>query len=302
MLKYVLFIFLFVGKTCIIEAQESFYIWNEMPNSKGLNVKDSVANGRLYQVAKPSISVFKPAKAVSQNAAVLIIPSGGFSLLTYETGGVHLAKWFNTFGVTAFVLKHRLPKSPDIIDQHKAPLQDAQRAMKYIRANASKWDIDIDKIGVMGCSAGGYVAASLSTSIYDWALIGDENDSVSFKPNFTILISPVITMGTYTHKGSRRNLFGNDISQKFINQFSCENNVTSSTPPAFIIHATDDKEVVVMNSILYYSALVDKNVKNSSLIVFPTGGHSISLRNKSELTDSWPYLAEKWLLETGLLK
>lgn len=286
----------------IVHAQEFHPIWNEiMPNSKGLALKDSIDNERLVQVATPGITVFAPAKAVNKKVAVLIIPSGGYKILTYQTGGVQLAKWFNTLGITAVVLSHRLPHSSDLVEAHKAPLQDAQRAMKYIRDHADLWNIDMNKVGAMGCSAGGHLTACLATINEDWSKVGDDKDSISFRPNFTILVSPVITMGEYTHGGSRNNLLGKEASQTLIDTFSCEKNVSKNTPPAFIVHATDDKTVPSMNSVLFYSALKQNNIKGASLHIYPSGDHSISLRNNPEMTNTWSVLAELWMKEMKII-
>lgn len=286
-----------------LSAQTFLPIWNnKMPNSKGIMVKDSIANERIYQVGTPGVYVFEPSIAENKHAAVVIIPGGGYARLAYQISGFQLAKWFNTFGVTAFVLNHRLPLSPDVIDSYKAPLQDAQRALRFIRANAEKWNIDVTKIGVMGSSAGGHLSATVSTINEDWSAIGDQMDTLSYKPNFTILVSPVISMHEYVHQGSRDNLLGKEASTKLKNLFSCDMQVDAQTPPAFLAHATDDRSVSSMNSILYYSALKKNNISKSTLHIFPEGGHSIALRNNPGTTNSWTMLAEKWLLEIGMIQ
>ena len=208
----------------------------------------------------------------------------------------------STMGITAFVLNHRLPQSPDIVVSHQAPLMDAQRAMRHIRANAKRYGIDIDKVGVMGCSAGGHLSATLSTFDEDWGIGGDSLDAFSARPNFTILISPVVSMIEYTHKGSRDNLLGKEASQDLLRQFSCDKRVNKETPPAFLVHATNDRSVSPLNSILYYTALKQANVDKSTLHIFPEGGHNIALRNNPGTTQSWPQLAEAWLSEIGILK
>jgi len=286
----------------LLFSQEFIPIWEDrMPNSKGLLLKDSIANERIYQVGTPGMYVFCPSKAENKGTAVLIIPGGGYARLAYQISGFQIAKWFNTLGMTAFVLNHRLPQSPDVVESYKAPLQDAQRAVKYIRSNAAEWDINIDRIGVLGSSAGGHLAACLSTFTEDWSAIGDKIGSVPYTPDFTILISPVISMNEYIHTGSRDNLLGKNASQEIKNMFSCETRVTEKTPPAFIVHATNDKSVSPMNSVLYYSALKNKNIPNSSLHIFPQGGHSIALRNNPGSANSWTTLLEKWLLEMDFI-
>ena len=287
-----------------LTAQEFVPIWEGgvMPNSKGLVLQDSIANERVYQVATPGMYVFQPSEAENKGAAVLIIPGGGYVRLAYQISGWQLAKWFNMFGVTAFVLNHRFPQSTDVKVSYKAPLEDAQRAMRYIRNHAKEYGIHTDKIGVMGSSAGGHLSVCLSTINEDWGRGGDDLDGYSFKPNFTLLISPVVSMREYAHKGSRENLLGKEPTEDLLHLFSCDEQVENDTPPAFIVHANDDKSVSSMNSILYYSALKKKSVPNSTLHIYPAGGHSISLRDNPGTTMSWPDLAEGWLREIGMLE
>lgn len=304
MMRKCLVICILSGFSLILNSQEFIPIWTagKMPNSKGILVQDSIANERVYQVGTPGVYVFEPSVAENKHAGVLIIPGGGYARLAYQISGFQLAKWFNTIGITAFVLNHRLPHSPDLSEPYKAPVQDAQRALKFIRSNAVKWSLDKNKIGAMGSSAGGHLAACVSTFSEDWSVTGENLDTLRFHPDFTILISPVISMNKFTHQGSSDNLLGKDASQEQKDLFSCEMRVAADTPPAFIIHATDDKSVSSMNSILYYSALKEKGVKNSTLHIFPQGGHSIALRNNPGSTNSWTVLLEQWLSEIGIVE
>lgn len=286
-------------------AQEFNPIWakGKMPNSKGLQLTDSIANERVYQVATPGVYVFHPSIAENKKAAVLIIPGGGYARLAYQISGFQLAKWFNTMGITAFVLNHRLPQSPDVIESYKAPVQDGQRALKFIRAHAPEWGIDKDKVGVMGSSAGGHLSVCLSTFDTDWSNVGDSIDKQPYTPDFTVLISPVVTMDErFVHKGSRENLLGKNPTKELLHDFSCENRVSAHTPPAFLIHASNDPAVSPMNSVLYYTALFNSGVKKSTLHVFPEGGHSIALRNNPGTTNTWISLVEQWLGEIEIIK
>ena len=286
-----------------VYCQDFYPIWqSNMPNSKSMIINDSIANERIYSVGIPGVDVFTTSDSENKKVAVLIIPGGGYARLAYKVSGWQLAKWFNTMGMTAFVLRHRLPQSADVNISYEAPLADAQRAMRYIRANADKYGIDINKIGVMGCSAGGHLSASLSTIKEDWGLGNDSLDNHSPIPNFTILISPVISMKQYIHKGSCNNLLGENPSDDLLTLFSCDEQVNSQTPPALMIHATNDRSVSVMNSILYYTALKKNNIKNSSLHIFPEGGHNIALRNNPGSTQTWPTLTEMWLREINILE
>lgn len=279
-------------------AQEFIPLWEKgkMPNSKGMNLPDDIRNERIYQVGTPGFYAYFPSIQENKGAAVVICPGGGYERLAYIIAGHQIAKWFNTLGISAFVLNSRLPNSPDLTQREIAPLQDAQRAMRIIRQNAEKWQIKPDKIGIFGTSAGGHLAANLGTETQDLAKIGDDLDKFPFNPNFTILISPVITMGEFTHAGSKKNLLGENPTKELIEKYSLEKQVKETTPPAFLVHATNDKGVSVKNSVLFYNALLDKNI-SASLHIFPFGGHSISLRNNPGSTDEWTKLCEMWLIE-----
>ena len=283
-------------------AQEVVYLWTKdaLPNSRGLRLKDSVNNERLFQVDRPRIHAFFTSVQENKRAAVLIVPGGGYHHLSYNISGYQLAKWFNTIGIHAFVLDHRLPLSPDLKDREKGPLQDAQRAMRIIRANAVRWEIDLNKIGVLGSSAGGHLAATLGTFQTDFAVIKDGLDQFSFRPDFMILISPVIDLGKYAHVGSRDNLLGPQPSEALIKQYSLQFQVTKSTPPAFLAHAFNDKAVSPLNSMLFYHALLENQIP-SSLHIFNQGGHAIALRNNPGSTNLWTSLCEKWLTEIGII-
>ena len=285
-----------------VKAQDLIQLWpsGSMPNSKGLAQTDSVANERIYRVASPRMRAYMTSRAESKGAAVLICPGGGYERLAYVTSGIQLAKWFNTFGVSAFVLDYRLPNSPDLVTKETGPLQDAQRALRCIRSHASQWNINPSMIGIMGISAGGHLATTAGTHAEDVSAIGDSLDEISFKPDFMILVSPVITMGSVTHAGSRRNLLGEHPSEELIEKYSNELHVTPSTPPCFIVHAFNDRAVPLKNSLLFYDALVAANV-SSSLHVFPQGAHSIALRNNPGSTEQWTVLCEQWMKEAGFM-
>jgi acetyl esterase/lipase len=284
-----------------VQAQEFIPLWpqDRMKNTKGMKLKDSVVNDRLLQVATPGIYAFLPSKDDNNGAAVLIFPGGGYHHLTYDLGGFQLAKWFNTMGLSAFVVTYRLPTSPDLQHRELVPLQDAQRAMRIIRSNAAKWKINPGKIGVQGSSAGGHLAAMMGNLVEDVSAIKDSLDTTSFRPDFMVLVSPVISMGANAHKGSKANLLGTQPSQDLINRYSMELQVTSSTPPCFIVDAFDDKTVSPVNSLLFYQALLDKNI-STSFHVFPQGGHAIGLHNNPGSTEQWKSLCEAWLKEMNI--
>lgn len=273
-----------------------------MPNSRGLNLPDSIANERIYRVGTPGLYLFETSRAENKGAAVIIVPGGGYARLAYQISGFQLAKWFNTMGITAFVLQHRLPQSPDVKTCYKAPLQDIQRAVRYIRAHADRWGIEPQKIGVMGSSAGAHLSACAATLSDDWSQAGDTLDKISFRPDFAILVSPVVSMDEIAHKGSRQNLLGKYDTPELREKFSCDKQVSTTTPPMFIVHAMNDPAVSCLNSLRLFDALKRNDIEGSSLHIFPAGKHSIALRNNPGSTDEWTNLAEQWLIETGFIR
>jgi len=302
-MKLIVFIFCLFLSLANAISQDYILLWpdDKMPNSKGIKMTDSISDERIRRVGQPGMWVFTPSVQENKGVAVIICPGGGYKHYAYMISGVQIAKWFNTMGMTAFVLNARLPHSQDLIERHSAPLQDAQRAMRIIRSDAVKWGINPNKIGIMGTSAGGHLASTLGTHTEDVSRISDRLDTVSFHPDFMILVSPVITMGTYTHSGSRDNLLGDKPSAELIAKYSNELQVTDKTPPTFLVHADNDRSVDTRNSLMFYSALRDKKIP-ASLHIFPFGGHNIALRNNPGSTQSWIALCEQWLIEMNIIK
>jgi len=284
------------------KAQETIFLYSEgkMPDSKGIPLSDSLRNDRYYRIGRPRIVAYLPSPEENKGTSVLIIPGGGYSHLTHNSGGIQFAKWFNTLGINAFILYHRLPDSPDLKDRTIAPLQDAQRAIRIIRAHATIWNLNPDAVGVMGTSAGGHVSSTLGTHAEDVSDISDSLSKYGFIPNFMILVSPVISMTEITHKGSKDMLLGLNPSEKLIKEFSNEYRVTEKTPPTFLVHANDDNAVSPLNSIVFYQALLKSKV-SASLHIFPFGGHKIAMRNNPGSTNQWTFICEQWLTEMGFL-
>jgi acetyl esterase/lipase len=285
-----------------MQSQEFIPLWpaGKMPNTKGIKLEHIEERERITQVAQPGMYAFFTSKEENNGSAVLICPPGGYAKLTYTIAGFQFAKWLNTMGINAFVLIHRLPTSPDLVEREKGPIQDAQRAMKIIRSYATSWNINTSKVGVMGASAGGHLATTLGTHSEDYSVIKDGLDSFSFQPNFMILISPVITMGKYAHKGSLDNFLGNKPTEELIEYFSNEKHISVTTPPTFIVLAQNDPVVNPINSILFYQAMLEHNI-SGSLHVFPEGGHSIALKNNPKSINLWTTLCEEWLTDLSLL-
>ncbi|TMI65059.1 MAG: alpha/beta hydrolase [Bacteroidetes bacterium] len=298
-------IFIFLVAVCsfvILQAQEFIPLWpqGKKPNFNGKNVTDSIYNERIWRVATPGMYTFVVPQSENKGTAVLICPGGGYERVSYIYNGFNLAKWYNSIGINAFVLIYRLPHQTDLQKKQLAPLQDAQRAMKLIRANAVKWNIKPDKVGVMGVSAGGHVAGMLGTHAEDVSLIQDALDTFNYRPDFMVLLSPVTTMGKYAHPGSKKYFIGADSTKEMIEKYSNELQVSSFTPATFIVHALNDSTVKVQNSLQLYQAMIDKKI-NASIHIFPQGGHGIRLDDNPGSTDLWMNLLEAWLKEMGFV-
>jgi len=262
--------------------------------------KATVANGintRFEKVTSPALFPYLPPRESATGTAVLICPGGGYSALAFNHEGHAVAQWLNDNGIAGIILKYRLPSDLIMKDKSVGPLQDAQEAIRIIRRNAAKWNIDPDKIGVLGFSAGGHLASTLSTHYAE--KVYEPKDTVSAMPDFSILIYPVITMdSSFTHAGSRRNLIGAKPSAEAIKRFSNELQVNEKTPPAFMVHSADDKAVPIKNSIAYYEQLVRYGIP-SELHIFQKGGHGYGLAGGKDTQSSWPELCIKWLKASG---
>jgi acetyl esterase/lipase len=286
-----------------MQAQAFIPLWpdGKKPNSNGKIITDSIFNERTWRVATPGMYAFMVPRSDNNGTAVLICPGGGYERVSHVYNGFTFAKWFNSLGINVFVLVYRLPNQTDLQQRQLAPLQDAQRAIKIIRANVAQWNIKPDKIGVMGISAGGHVASMLGTHAIDESAIKDSLDGIAYRPDFMVLLSPVITMGKFAHPGSKRLFLGTDTTAAMVEKYSVEMQVSSFTPPAFIVHALNDSTVNMRNSLLFYNALIEKKI-NASLHVFPQGGHGIRLYENPGSTDLWLNLLELWMKETGVVK
>ena len=247
-------------------------------------------------ISKPEISVYLPSKRNANGQAVLIIPGGGYEVVVHEWEGSDVAKWLNSYGITAIVLKYRLPHAKSNIERSKSPLLDAGRAMRIIRANADEWGIDKNNIGVMGFSAGGHIASTLGTHFNDSVLeVTDDIDLLSARPDFMVLIYPVISMSAdFTHEGSRFFFLGENPDKELMDYYSNEKHVTEDTPSTFMVLSSDDDAVPVENSIEFYKALLEKNV-DAEMHIFKNGEHGFSLANGQGNLESWKTLCLNWL-------
>lgn len=274
---------------------EIISLYNTVPNNKPVIDKETAITKdnvtRISKISNPTITVFRPQKP--NGKAVVICPGGGYAILAFDKEGTRVAEELNRWGITAFVLKNRLPDDSINIDKSLAPLQDAQQAIRFVRNHSKDFGINKNQIGIMGFSAGGHLAATATTH-FNFKADETSTDTTSIRPDFAILIYPVISFdSTITHKGSRNNLIGVNATTDKVNFFSNELQVTPGTPPSFLVHAGDDGAVPVQNSLRYYEACV-KNKVPVELHLYPKGGHGFGMYNKTT-DDSWMERLKNWL-------
>ncbi|GIW81746.1 MAG: hypothetical protein KatS3mg105_3553 [Gemmatales bacterium] len=256
------------------------------------NGKAPLGNGQFEKADVP-LTVYKPQKP--NGTAIVICPGGGYAMRAVEPEGHGIARWLNRHGITGAVLEYRLPRGRSFV-----PLLDAQRAIRIVRANAKKWNLDPQRIGIMGFSAGGHLASTAGTHFDSGKPDADDPiERFSCRPDFMILIYPVITMGDKTHKGSRRNLLGQMPDEKMIELFSNEKQVTSKTPPAFLAHAKDDRAVVPDNSKAFYEALRNRKIP-CEYLELPSGGHGLN-GYKGPMWEAWQKTSLRWLRGLDLI-
>ncbi|MGB3152944.1 MAG: alpha/beta hydrolase, partial [Maribacter sp.] len=249
----------------------------------------------IYKVQEPTIEVYLTSKRNTIGKAVIIFPGGGYGGLAYDWEGTDIAKFLNGKGITGIVLKYRLPSDKSQINKHFVPLIDAQRAIRLVRSKANDFNIDPNKIGVLGFSAGGHLASTLGTHFKEkvYELL-DEIDKESARPDFMALGYPVISFGASAHSGSKTNLLGENPNIELVEYFSNEKQVTIDTPPTFLFHAADDKGVMVKNSILFFEALREMDVP-ATMHIYPSGGHGFSLARNDKLLRGWTERMFEWM-------
>jgi len=267
--------FLFLSLT--ISAQEIVEEYSgPVPNSKNSGKKETFNSGMFRGVTKPTLEIYLPEKEKTTGTAVIIIPGGSYAVVVYQGEGISTAKQFAKNGIVAFVLKYRLPDDSIMQNKTIGPLQDAQQAIKYVRENAAKWGVDINKVGIVGFSAGGHLASTAATH-FQKAMIENKSNT-NLRPDFQVVVYPVISMqDSLTHRDSRNNLLGKTPSRELTDQYSNELQVTANTPPTYITHAADDNVVDVDNSIRYFEALRHNKVP-VEMHIYPSGGHGFIFR------------------------
>lgn len=259
------------------------------------------APGALGDAAKdkPKLIIYHAAKAKTPRASIVICPGGGYGGLAMGHEGHQIAKWLNTLGMTGVILDYRHRGKGY---GHPTPLGDAQRAVRIARFHAGDWNLDPNKIGILGFSAGGHLASSASVH-FDKGHPDSKDpvDKQSCRPDFSVLCYPVIAFDeAFTHRGSQRNLLGKQPDPGLVRKMSSEKQVTAATPPAFLFHTTADRAVPVQNSLVYYMALTRHKVP-CELHVFEKGRHGIGL-GKGHAAEKWPELCRRWLVTRGVLK
>ena len=290
-MKYIYTVLVLVCSMSAYSQNMKINLWPDgnIPLSIKNNLQEQVESTDIIRISKvqvPQLEVFIPNKKGATGQAVIICPGGGYARLAYDWEGTDIAKLLNAHGIAAFVLKYRLPDSLSSSAPDQTPLVDAQQAIRLVRAGAEKWNINPAKVGIMGFSAGGHLASTLSTHF-----------DQSTRPDFSILIYPVITMDKVNaHTGSRKNLLGDQPSEELIHKYSNELQITAQTPPTFILHATDDTTVPVENSLLYFQGLKNNKVP-VALHIFPTGGHGFGLALGKGGLEKWPNLLIDWMKE-----
>jgi acetyl esterase/lipase len=277
---------------------QSFPLYGDtaIPNSKsGPDEETSTDGSWIKKVSRPVIQIYLPAKSRATGAGIVIFPGGGYAGLTFDFEGTQQAKFFVDHGIAAFVVKYRIPDDQTMVDKSMGPLQDAQQAMRFVRQHAAEWHVDPKRIGAIGFSAGGHLASTLATH-FDKAYV-DNPDRVDLRPDFLVLVYPVISMDAkITHMDSRKALLGTGPSDSQVRFFSNELHVTKGTPPTLILHAADDRLVDVDNSIVFFEALRHAGVPVETRL-FQAGEHGFYLMPR----DRWQGTIMDWLGSSGWL-
>jgi acetyl esterase/lipase len=298
------FIFLLLPIMATAQQEMPLYGSEPIPNSRNAANAETVDTGgnpvrySYSKVSHPTLTVWQPPAGKRTGTAVIVVPGGGYTHLAMTHEGTDVAAWLNSLGITAFVLKYRLPSDETMLDKKIGPLQDAQRAIQLVRQRAAEWGVTPGKIGILGFSAGGHLASTAGTK-FTMPVIANPA-GISLRPDFMVLLYPVISFDDSTgHRGSRDNLIGKNPSAELIRAYSNQLQVTDQTPPTFLIHAEDDKTVAVINSINFYEALLRHHVP-AEMHIYPAGGHGFGLWNPTT-KDQWPDRLRNWLMAGGWL-
>jgi acetyl esterase/lipase len=292
-------LFVALLSTTLFAQQKEIPLWPAgPPNSNEIIENETISEGyRIANISEATLTIFLPEKSANTKTAVIICPGGGYRIECFDKEGIKIAQWLNTLGIAGIILKYRIPNK-----HHQIPLMDAQRAIRTVRFRTKEWNINTVKIGIMGFSAGGHLASTAATHFDN----GDKNaedpiERISSRPDFLILVYPVVTMKEeFTHRGSRRSLLGDNPKYELVRNYSNELQVTSDTPPTFFVLSDDDKSVVAENSIKFYLALRKHNIP-SEIHIFKRGGHGFGFGQEGMPVSNWRKLCELWLEEQELI-
>ncbi|MFV0607187.1 MAG: alpha/beta hydrolase [Niabella sp.] len=266
-----------IAQDTVVITYQDIDLWQKgLPNTNGT---DHLLPNDKERIYKPSIRVYLPAKEKATGRAVVAYPGGGYSHLAYNHEGYGFAQFFTDRGIALIVLKYRMPNG-----NREVPFYDAEEAIRITKEHSKEWHIHPDDIGIMGSSAGGHLASTMATHF-----------KKDLRPAFQILLYPVITMdSTFTHRGSRRSLLGDNPSKKLIDLYSNEKQVSPETPRAFIVTSDDDKTVSTVNSMQYYLAL-KRNGVPTTMHVYPSGGHGWGMKSAFKYHDDFIRDLTAWL-------
>ena len=280
-------LYIIITSTNFIFAQKKIPLYDSTLECD-IDKKDSIVekdgSTYIYEIKTPEMWYYPSENKEDNKPAIMVIPGGGYTFLSITNEGISIAKWLNGLGIDAFMLKHRLPNNYSSPCKQRVATEDALKAVELIRENSSKWKIDSKNIGVIGFSAGGHLASTISTK-------GELNVN---KPNFAVLVYPVITMNINSKTWTFSNLFGENPSPDIINKYSNDLNVNSQTPPTILIHSNNDKGTPPENSLSYYSALRKNNIP-AALHIWEDGGHGYGLGKGRGSIESWPKIVKEWL-------
>ncbi|HKJ78991.1 MAG TPA: alpha/beta hydrolase [Prolixibacteraceae bacterium] len=291
--NFLIFTVLVLTSISLFAQDLTLKVWPDgAPNHNGMDEPEEKYDGvRVRNVSEAEMYVYLPEKEINTGAAVVICPGGGYRIEAMDHEGYDIASWLKSKGIAGIVLKYRLPYG-----HHEIPSGDARQTMRIVRNRAKEWGIDPEKIGIAGSSAGGHLASTVGTR-FD---LGDKNaadgiDRMSSRPNFMLLLYPVITFREeFGHMGSRKNLIGEGNKWEMVHNYSNELHVSPETPPTFLILADDDKAVPPRNSIEFYLALKENNIP-AEMHIFQEGGHGFGIRKTGLPVDQWPELFHQWL-------
>lgn len=289
----------------IMYSQEVIPLYpSGIPNSKASKDEEvtTIRDAKhisISKISRPTLTVFLAPEATANGTAVVVCPGGGYVNNAAGHEGYEVAKALNEMGISAFVLKYRIPNDTIMVKKEISPLQDGQRAMQMVRERAKEWKVNPERVGIMGFSAGGHLASTVGTHLTQ--PVTENKANINLRPDFLILLYPVISFtDSLAHMGSRKSLVGPDATREMVNAYSNELQVTAKTPQTFLVHAGDDKTVKVMNSLVFYEALL-KNKVPAEMHIYPGGGHGFGMDN-STTPDKWMDHLKNWFQMNGWLK